>query len=589
MKKPYLIALILTLPTVSIFGQNETLYPWTDVQGRTLQASFISLDQASQTVIIKWNGKIFPLPINTLSASSQVLARQLGQVAIPPAPVAPAPVAPAPVAPAPVETVSSNSFDEFVAAIPTDTLGPEALDIDHDWTSADGRSLSARFVSLVGDQLTLSINGGTREMAIPMNKFSADSQALAKVLQAVAKKHRPAPTQPPASQPKSKPAQVSPPKLEEEDLDKTHTWTSSDGRSLQASFVSADANEVALKMKGRSTPMNLAWSKLDAQSVALGKALQALKKSLIPTVFGGTEKMLERYGSGKWKNYNTYFESVAFEAGLSANGTTVHVWLLDDEGKRITRKIPPTEDSKTPTEVTLPPMSISFFPVNTYDEENGRKHWNPLRVTKLSDSPPVSNDRKSTTIKGEWENGAKFEYNFEMTHTGLSFWGDADEPSSTKYPGIIDIRIRAPQVLDAAKAETVKQINDAAGDGALYVDPLEGKRLKFPFNEKWTDIKSRLTKGGKKTVSYNPIKYAEFKGTPLGEHKIKIAPSNTRSGHLTWDDGYSQVYPIQGAYLNFTSVDGAEARKSTTPKEFKKRLEIKKSERVKVTVIRGAG
>ena len=43
---------------------------------------------------------------------------------------------------------------------------------------------------------------------------------------------------------------------------------------LEASFVSADETGVDLKMRGRSSPMSLTWSKLDSQSVALGQALQ---------------------------------------------------------------------------------------------------------------------------------------------------------------------------------------------------------------------------------------------------------------------------------------------------------------------------
>ena len=78
MKKPYLFALILSLPFLSTFGQDEKLYPWTDLQGRTLQASFISFDNVAQTVTIKWNGNVFPLPLNTLSVPSQQLAKQLG-------------------------------------------------------------------------------------------------------------------------------------------------------------------------------------------------------------------------------------------------------------------------------------------------------------------------------------------------------------------------------------------------------------------------------------------------------------------------------------------------------------------------------
>ena len=552
MKQPYLIALISFLPLISIQGQDETLHPWTDTQGRTLQASFISFDAAAQTVTIKWNGKVFPLPLNTLSPASQDLAKQLG---------APPPAVAAPSSSSPFDEI----LDEVIAEMPMDALGPEALDIDHDWTSADGRPLSAKFVSLVGDQLTIGMNGGAKEFTLPLSKFSAESQALAKVLQKVAQKHRPAPPKPAIS---VKPVKVVPPKVVESDLDKMHTWTSADGRSLEASFVSADENGVDLKMRGRSSPMSLAWEKLDAQSVALGQALQKLKKSLIPTVLGGGEKVLERYGSGKWKGYNTYFESTAFEVGLHSNGKMAHVWLLNEDGSRVQNS----------------PILIDFY---GYTKTAGRG-WSRRRLKKLDTSPPVSMERRITTVTGEWENGSSFKYNYEFTHAGMSFWGEAKEPKSEEFPSILRLDLRAPVILNAANA-TMEEVVKAAGDGALYVDPVEGKTLKFPFNEKWDDIKLKLEKGGKKAVSYNPIKYAEFRGSPFGEHRIKIKSAGVRTTYLNWWEGYSQVFPVQGAFIILRSSDGFEASNSADPGSFKNRLEIKKNERLDLKVIRGAG
>ena len=547
MNKSYLLALFLILPFAMSMGQDETLHPWTDIQGRTLQASFISLDQAAQTVTIKWNGQVFPLPLNTLDTQSQALAKQLG---------APAPKPP---------PATSSPFDEILAAVPQDLLGPEALDLEHDWQSSDGRALKAKFVSLKGDQLSLSMNGGAKVFTIGLDKFALESQALAKLLQPLAAKHRPASPKPVAP---AKPVKVVPPKVVEADLDKVHTWTSSDGRPLQASFVSADDKGVDLKIRGRSSPMSLPWAKLNPQSIALGKALQKLKKSLIPTILGGGEKVLERYGSGKWKGYNTYLESVAFEGGLHSNGRVAHIWLLDEDGARVQKS----------------PITVEIY---GYTKTDG-KGWSRRRIKSLASSPPVSQDRRTTIVKGEWENGSTFEYSFEFSHAGMAFWGKVKEPKSEEFPSILRIDLKAPSIIDAANA-TLEQIKEVAGDGALYVDPVAGKTLKFPFNEKWDDIKNEFSKGGKKSVDYNPIKYAEFRGSPFGEHKIKVKSASTRSAYLSWWDGYSQVFPVQGAFILLRSLDGHEAGSSKTPGDFKQRLEIKKSERLDLKVIRGAG
>ena len=549
MKQPYIIALIFFAPFLTMLGEDETLYPWTDTQGRTLQASFISFDETAQTVIIKWDGKVFPLPLSNLSSASQSLAKQLG---------APPPAVPA---------ISSSPFDEIldevVAEMPVDALGPEALDIEHDWTSADGRPLSAKFISLVGDQLTIAMNDGAKEFTLPLSKFSVDSQSLAKVLQKVAQKHRPAPPKPAVS---AKPAKVVPPKVVEADLDKKHTWTNSEGNPMEASFLSADDSGLEVNFRGR--PTKIPWSKLDAQSVALGKALQALKKSLVPTILGGNEKVLERYGSGKWRNYNTYIESVAFEAGILSNGTTMHIWLLKD-GQRVQSR----------------PFSVDFE--GTFKDERGA--WGNRKVTSLKSSPPASNDRRITTIQGTWNNEGTFEYSFEMSGSGLAFWGEAKEPKSTEFPSTLRIAFRSPSVVADAKNATMEQIKEASGDGALYVDPLQEKRIKFPFDEKWADIQNKLKEKSKGKVEYNPIKYAEFNGSPFGDHKIKIQPSSTRTAQLVWYVRYGVIFPVQGSSLIHRSMDGAQAMNDfKNAADYKDRLTIKKSECLKVQVIRGS-
>ena len=556
MKQPYLIALIFFAPFLSIVGQDETLHPWTDTQGRTLQASFISFDAAAQTVTIKMsNGVVYPAPLSSLSAESQALAKQLA---------APKPASPPQSTSSPFDEV----VDEVIAAMPADALGPEALNIDHDWSSADGRPLSAKFISLVGDQLTLAMNGGAKEFTLPISKFSEESKALAKVLQAVAKKHRPAPPTPAKPVAPAKPVKVVPPKVVEADLDEVHTWTSADGRPLEATFVSADDKGIDLKMRGRSSAMNLPWSKLDGQSVALGKALQALKKSLVPTILGGNEKDLERYGSGKWRGYNTYIESVAFEAGLSSKGDQVNIWLLKD-GERVQNR----------------PFTVNFRGV--YKDERGG--WGHRRIASLETSPPATNDRRTTNVKGTWNNGGSFEYSVELSNTGLSFWGDAKEPKSTEFATTLRIELRAPSVVSDSKNATLEDIKKASGDGALYVDPMQAKTIKFPFDEKWADTQNKLSKDGKKKVDYNPIKYAEFRGFPFGDHKIKVKPASTRKAQLVWYVTYGVIFPAQGASLIHRNSDGVQAMNDfKNASQYKDRLQISKSERLTVQVIRGS-
>ena len=73
MKANPLIILTLLI-AVSFSNLQGMLHPWTDLQGRTLQASFIKSDGV--TLTINWNGKVVPIPLASLSAESRALQRE---------------------------------------------------------------------------------------------------------------------------------------------------------------------------------------------------------------------------------------------------------------------------------------------------------------------------------------------------------------------------------------------------------------------------------------------------------------------------------------------------------------------------------
>ncbi len=583
MKQPYLFALFFLLPLALSQGQDETLHPWTDTQGRTLTASFVSSD--GKTVTIKYNGTVFPLPLNTLSPQSQDLARKLSAPAEPKS--APAPASP---------------FDQILAAIPEDTLGPEALDLEHDWSSADGRALKAKFITLSSDQLTLAMNNGAKQFTIALNMFSAESQSLAKLLQALAEKHRPAAVKPVAASspaPSSSvavpaspvapavPAKPLPlPAVTEDDLEKDHAWTNAAGNPLEAKFLAADEKEITLKIKSRSSPYVLTWDKLSPESQALGKALQKLKKSLVPIIQSAGDKILERFGSGKWKGYNTMIESVAFEAGVHSNGTMAHIWMVGDDGVR-------KESSR---------IDVSFRGIyfkkrtdpttkKVIKDANGNPTyvWTRRKLKSLS-GPEVSNDRKKTTIEGEWENGTTFKYYFELSHAGCGFWADAKESKSEEEPTFLVIDAYTPRLMtiEEAAVASVQDIQNAAGDGAIYLDPIKGKKLKFPFSDPWTDIKAKLTKSSKGEDFYS-VKLVELYGSPFGDHRVKIE-HKAKDTDMRWDIGYGTKFPLQGMSLDIKSKDGSEAQKFRGPEaqKLKDRLEIGYGDRIQVKVIRGS-
>ena len=154
--KTLLAFALLAITSASVWAGNDALHSWTDLQGRTLQASFVKAD--ATTVTIKWNGKVVSIPLATLSPASQALARRLSQAAAPP------------------------------------TVGM------HSWTDTQGRTLQAVFLKSDGVMVTLNWNG--RVVPIPLATLSPASQKLARELaSAKATPSKPSSPPPPTLEP----------------------------------------------------------------------------------------------------------------------------------------------------------------------------------------------------------------------------------------------------------------------------------------------------------------------------------------------------------------------------------------------------
>ena len=97
----------------------------------------------------------------------------------------------------------------------------------HSWTDNQGRTLQASFVKSDGTIVTIKWNG--QDVPIPLATLSPESQALAQKL-AQAKDAAPSSTG-------------------------MHSWTDTQGRTLQAIFIKADATTVTLNWNGRIVPI----------------------------------------------------------------------------------------------------------------------------------------------------------------------------------------------------------------------------------------------------------------------------------------------------------------------------------------------
>ena len=559
----------------------ETLYSWTDTQGRTLQASFVKLEGNQLT--IRMNGQDFPLDLSYFSPQSQNLARQLAAAASP----SPTPPAPTPKpAPIPTPAPAPQKVEPAKPQLPKVLTDASALEAEHEWRSVDGRTLYAKFSSIDGTDLNILMSGGRIEQTIPLSRLSDASVEQAKKLQAIVDKQK----QARAKMAKDRKS-MKIPELQPEDLKRYLDWTSSDGNKIEAAFVDTNEQAVTVLMKrSPDRPVEIPWERLSIESQAMAEGLKKLKIKLAPKAprlgpyMAGKKNdeglltssaTLPRYLDGKWKNYNTVLESAVYDVALNANGKHVSLWLKDE-----------SEDENTAegTRADRRPLQIYFRAWYDPSPETKSWDWRDRRIASFKNPPQVSSEREKTTIAGTLENGATFEYNVEISHRGLSFWGKINESRSEKYPTSLTIAFYSPNFIPNVTNMSLKEIEPLVGTGKMYLDPLESKRQQLDMMDKWTDIMGKA-----RGTDWNPIKSAEFMGTPFGSHKIKVTPASTRGMHFTWGKGYSGVYPFQGIHLSHRTEDAYNARREKNFDDYKDRLEISKSKRLQVNISRGRG
>ena len=112
----------------------------------------------------------------------------------------------------------------------------------------------------------------------------------------------------------------------------------------------------------------------------------------------------------------------------------------------------------------------------------------------------------------------------------------------------------------------MSKIKPQIGDGAFYMTPTEGKRIKLPFEKKWVDLK--LPRG-----ALSSLKGVEAMGTPYYQFKFNISPNNTKDMNLEYGKGYASVFPFQGISLAYYSKE----KKTEVPRSRALKVSISKN------------
>ena len=502
---------------------------WKDTSGRTIQAKFIKSDKL--TVTLNWNGKTTVLPLSMFDQESQIMAAKLQSEKV-------------------SEPVSSNSNP----VVKVDLKGDLDLLAEYPWANSAGKTVNGRFLDVSKDDVKLSINRGTREVSIPLASLANESQSLAQKLKIIQVKAQKAGA---ALAKKRKTMKV--PAVTDADLEIEHEFKDVDGRTVKAQFIDADDQVVSVVIKTSSrNAIPLPWDKFDSDSIAKLEALRRKKleiSSRKPKIIPAKGNRLSYYGNGKYKDYNTVYEGDSYTIGLPYSGSGLHVWINPGADKM--------PDSAKANPLGLRRMSIGFNSIFTDRTNPKRVRRRSRKITSFDSSPEPSLDREKITLTGKYENGGTFEYNMEVNRNGMQFWSRIKDPAGEEWPTSTRVSVGLHGVVPNVKDLAMSAIKPQIGDGAFYMTPTEGKRIKLPFDKKWTEIK--IPRG-----ALSSLKGVEVMGTPYYNFKFNISPNNGKDMNFDYSKGYGGTFPFQGISLDYSSKE--------------KRTEVPRSRSLKVSV-----
>ena len=419
-----------------------------------------------------------------------------------------------------------------------DVSGELNLEKEYPWQNKSGQVASGLFMELSEVELKISMNRGSREVIIPLDSLNENSVALAKKLQALLEKEN---KQAASLAKKRKALKV--PAVTEAELEIEHEFKNLEGQVLKAQFIEADDRMVSLLMKKRSSsPFKLAWTSFDSESVA---KLEALRRKRVevdnakPKIIAAKGNRLSYYGSGKYKGYNTVFETENFAVGVPSTGNSLNIFVKQEA----------VEDGVSAGPLGILRMTVGFSTRYTDRTNPERPRRRPRSIKSFDSSPQPSAERDEIKLTGKFTNEGTFEYNIRMTRKGLEFWSKIKDPSGEEWPTSHYVGMSFKGTVPKVKDMAMNQIKNVIGDGAFYAQPVEGKTVKLPFGDSWVELMKNVKRG-----ALSNLKSFEAKGAPYNPMRIVVTPF-VKDMKLEYSRSYANMYPLQGISLHYAALE----------------------------------
>jgi hypothetical protein len=502
----------------------KKLYDWTDASGRTIQASFVS--SSMQSVTLEVNGKQTTLPLSIFNDASQALAEKLS-------------------------ASKKGILEEKPKEPKASNIAPK-VDLEgeldpskvYPWKNQSSQEVLGKFLDLSKDSLKILINSGRQEVSIPLASLSKQSRSLATKLKALinaeAKENA-------ALVKKRKSMKV--PAVKESDLDLEHELSNAQGQSIKAKFIEASDAVVILEMSGKPKPLELSWSSFSDQSVATLEALRRKKAevdSRKPKISPPKKNRLAYYASGKYKGYHTILEAETYVVAVRSSGNGLDIFVKQEQAGSSIHPL------------GVPRLGVGFGTYYT-DKTDPKRHRNRGRnIKNFNQYPEPSTDRELLELSGTYTNGGTFEYNIELKESGLMFWSKMKDPTGEEWPSRHRIGIAVRGVVADAKNLSLEKVKSAVGDGTFSFNPVSGKTAQVPMDLKWTDVRKKMK------VNTNNLVSMELSGKPYDPVKISITSISNRDMRLDMDKAYAKTFPLQGVSLQYFALE--ERKRQEVPK-----------------------
>lgn len=494
-------------------------YDWTDTSGRTIRAGFVK--STPQSVTLDVNGNQTTLPLSMFNDASQALAEKLGG-SLPSQGNQPQPPSLTPVS-------------EPTSAV--DLTGKLDLSLEYPWSNQAGQTVQGKFIELTSESLKISTFAGRREVVIPTKSLSSQSLGLAKKLNALsiaevknlsvmAKKRK----------------TMKVPSLQETDLEIEHALTNTKGQTVNAKFAGSNDRAVSLFLSGRPNAIELPWNTFSDESVGILEALRRLRAQVDarkPKIVPGKKNSLSSYSTGKYKGYHAIIEEEGFIVAVRRSGN----------GLEIFRNLGQTETSASSLGTARIAVNFGTYYRDKSDPDPKRHRTRSRAIKSFDTYRDPSMDPQLLELSGTYTNGGTFEYNIELKKTGVSLWSKMKDPSGEKWPSYHRINIGVRGVVPNAINMTMPQINAAVGNGTFEFQAVGGKPVKVPMNMKWTDVRKKMK------INTNNLQSFSVYGKPYDPFKATVTSASIKGMSLDMDKSYAKTFPLQGVSYEYRSLE----------------------------------